>query len=188
VWINGGLGTSFGNLFGLQCGLSPTVNLPASLFVTGQNLLAVRGTGIDMLACLDVSLRFQCCYCIVAGPGHPTGSLPCSCLTSPRPSTYFCVSFSDPPPIGLGYSLLYLGAGPCANPPFVLNDPVVCTVAFFYVAPLLVLATGGTPSTFCVLVPQDPVVVGMNFCLQGAALEVGSCFRATDGVSVTVQP
>lgn len=125
--------------------------------------------------------------CQVVGPGHPGGGLPITCVTPPRIGTAFCTSFSDPSPAGL--SLLYLGPGPALNPPAVLSAPIVCAPLLYYVAlPLVVLERGGNPAAFCIPIPAEPVLVGANVILQGAALELAGCFRATDGLSVTIQP
>jgi hypothetical protein len=54
--------------------------------------------------------------------------------------------------------------------------------------PLLILERPGNPAAFCIPIPAEPTLVGANFVLQGAALELAGCFRATDALSVTVQP
>jgi hypothetical protein len=108
-------------------------------------------------------------------------------VTAPYIGTVFCTSFSDPTPSG--FNVLYLGPGPALNPPAMLTAPIVCAPLFYYVAlPLVVLERGGNPAAFCIPIPAEPVLVGANFVLQGAALELAGCFRATDGLSVTVQP
>jgi len=55
-------------------------------------------------------------------------------------------------------------------------------------APQLVLSAMGDPASLCVAFPPAPELIGQAFCVQGASLEVGVCFRATDALCVVIQP
>ena len=46
----------------------------------------------------------------------------------------------------------------------------------------------GDPAVFRFPLPQQPSLAGFSLTLQGAALEVGNCYGATDALVVTVQP
>jgi len=121
-----------------------------------------------------------------AGPGHPGGGLAIA-WTPPWIGTTFCVGFSDPPPVGAGFNLLLLASGPAVQPPAVLNPPGVCTVANLYLAPQVVLSSTGDPALFCIAIPSNPALVGQLVTIQGAALEVGVCFRLTDALTGEIQ-
>jgi hypothetical protein len=56
------------------------------------------------------------------------------------------------------------------------------------VQPQAVLSAGGDPALFCFVLSRNPALVGQSFTLQGAALEIGVCYRATNALSVTLQP
>jgi len=51
-----------------------------------------------------------------------------------------------------------------------------------------VFAVYGEPAVLCLNVPASPALLGMSFSVQGAALEVGVCFRLTDALIVTARP
>jgi len=125
--------------------------------------------------------------CEMAGPGHPGGGLPLPCGTIPRIGTTWCPGFSHPPPTGAGFGLLAIGAGGCFGPPLSLTPPGVCAPALLYLLPIGVLQAIGNPLVFCVPIPSSPGLVGTSFCVQGAALEVGVCFRLTDALTLTVR-
>jgi hypothetical protein len=125
--------------------------------------------------------------CDVVGRGHASGSLPIACAP-PRVGTTFCVSFSDPPPIGAGLHALVVGPAPPLGAPAVIDPPEMCSRAFLHVAPQLVLTAVGNPASFCVSFPAGPGLIGLAFCLQGASFEVAGCFRATDALAVVIQP
>ncbi len=122
--------------------------------------------------------------CDPIGVGHATGSLSIACTAVPKVGATFCLSFANP--VGVGATVLLLGSGPCAGMPAAVPPPLVCSTAFFWVAPLAVLA-GGEPGLYCFAVPTAASLAGANLCVQGASLET-TCVRATDGMSVTVQP
>jgi hypothetical protein len=54
--------------------------------------------------------------------------------------------------------------------------------------PALLFSTPGNPAFFCFHVPPIPALAGHVLTMQGASLEVGVCFRATDAVVAWVQP
>jgi hypothetical protein len=126
--------------------------------------------------------------CDVVGPGHPGGGLPIACISPPRIGSTFCVSFSHPPPVGAGFHLLLVGSAPPLNPPLVLDPPGVCARAFLHLLPQLIVSTVGDAASFCVALPAGPALIGKALCIQGASLEVGVCFRATDALAVVIQP
>jgi len=105
----------------------------------------------------------------------------------PRTGTTFCVSFSNPPPNGLGYSLLLLAAGNGAYPPWTLNPPGVCATANLFLLPQAILTATGDPALFCLSIPANPALVGQPVVLQGASLQVGVCFRMTDAIGGEIQ-
>jgi hypothetical protein len=189
VWINGQDITGYRPTEDCASPDKIVVSFDPRLLVPSNNLVAVLGVDRGGDARLDVEVRGTggtCCPCFVLGPGHQGGGLLISCVTPPRLGTVCCVSFSDPTPAGLSY--LYLGPGPALNPPLLVVGALVCAPVLYYVAlPLVVLERGGNPAAFCIPIPGEPVLVGANFVLQGAALELAGCFRATDGLSVTVQ-
>jgi hypothetical protein len=124
--------------------------------------------------------------CAPGGAGQPAGGLPCGCETEPRIGTSFCVSFSLPPPQGAGWGLLLVAPGPCLGNPLTLLPPGVCATALLRLLPATVVSGIGDPLRFCFALPASPALLGQQLCLQGAALEVGVCLRATDSVQVVV--
>jgi len=54
--------------------------------------------------------------------------------------------------------------------------------------PALVYAAAGNPAFFRFTLPGIPALAGVRATLQGASLEVGACFRATDGLVLEVRP
>jgi hypothetical protein len=126
--------------------------------------------------------------CDVAGPGHPGGGLPISCLGTPRVGAPLCVTFSNPPPRGVGGHLLLAAGGPPLRAPIALGPPALCAPGFLHLAPQLVVLGTGEPVTFCLPVPALPALAGQGITLQGASLETGGCLRATDALVVTLQP
>jgi hypothetical protein len=152
-----------------------------------RRILLVGGRDVNRMPIAD-TWEYGLPPCGNLGPGHPGAGLPISCTTPPRLGTNFGLSFSDPPPIGVGYNLLLVSPAPCFLPPLVLNPPGVCNQAFVYVLPVVLLVAGGDPAVFQIPLPAVPALAGAQFCLQGAALETGVCFRVTDGLLVTIQP
>jgi hypothetical protein len=126
--------------------------------------------------------------CDVLGPGHPGAGLPIVCLTPPRVGTTSCIGFMNPSPSAVGFNLLLLAPGSGLNPPLRVSPPAVCAEAFLYVLPHVVLSALGNPAGFCLAIPPAPSLVGAAFATQGVSLEQGVCFRATDGLVLTVQP
>jgi hypothetical protein len=127
--------------------------------------------------------------CDPAGPGQPGGgALPIACGGTPRVGTPFCVGFTNPSPAPAGFNLLMAAAGPPTRPPFTLQPPGVCSPAWLHLVPRIVLSGFGNPAIFCFALPADPAVAGASVTLQGASLELGVCFRATDALVITVQP
>jgi hypothetical protein len=160
----------------------------AAAFDAARGRLVVFG-GQDQALSKEVSDVWEYfAPCDPIGPGHPGGGLAIACVTPPRVGTTFCVSFSDPPPMGTGASLLVIGAGACLSPPLPLAPPAVCAPASLWTIPIVVLSGVGEPAQHCVALPPAPGLAGQAFCLQGAAFETGNCFRLTDGLAVTLQP
>jgi hypothetical protein len=118
-----------------------------------------------------------------AGPGQPAGGALPITFTPPRIGTSFCVSFSDPPPTGAGFGILLVASGTPLQPPAVLNPPGVCAVAYLHLLPQAAFMVYGDPAVFCLPIPPNPALAGQLFTLQGAALEVGVCFRLTDALA-----
>jgi hypothetical protein len=118
-----------------------------------------------------------------AGPGQPAGGALPITFTPPRIGTSFCVSFSDPPPTGAGFGILLVASGTPLQPPAVLNPPGVCVVAYLHLLPQAAFMVYGDPAVFCLPIPPNPALAGQLFTLQGAALEVGVCFRLTDALA-----
>jgi hypothetical protein len=121
----------------------------------------------------------------VVGRGHLLGSIPLTCSSPPRIGTTFCV---NQPPQGFSYNLLLVKSGPPVHPVVVLEPPGVCTTAFVHVLPEVVLTTAVDPPLYCVALPPEPGMIGFSLTLQGASIRAGGCFRATDAVTVVVQP
>jgi len=122
------------------------------------------------------------------GPGHPGGGLPMICIDPPRVGIPFCLVFDNPSPSRAGFNLLLAAAGPPLAPPLTISLPGVCVPAFLHLIPRLVFSAQGNPALFCLPVPPAPALAGLPISLQGASLETGVCFRATDAVVATVQP
>jgi hypothetical protein len=122
----------------------------------------------------------------VLGRGHPGGGLPLT-WNAPRIGTTFCVSFSNPPPGGVGYGLLLLASGGSVVPPMTLQPPGVCAAANLFLLPQAILTATGDPALFCLPIPANPALVGQPVVLQGASLEVGVCFRMTDAIGGEIQ-
>jgi len=125
--------------------------------------------------------------CEVVGAGHDGGGLAITCTSEPRLGGTFCVTFSDPPPIGQGVHGLLLGPGPALRPALALDPPGVCARAYLHVAPVLALGASGNPAVFCLAIPSEPALAGAWFVLQGASLEQGGCARLTDGLAATLE-
>jgi hypothetical protein len=124
--------------------------------------------------------------CSTLGRGHcATGSLFFTCSTPPRIGTNFCSTFSDPGQAG--FHLLYISIPPSPGIPF--SSPAICSSGYLYAfPPIIVLQFVGNPAVFCVPLPNEPLLVGQRFGLQGGSFQINSCFRLTDGLAVTVQP
>jgi hypothetical protein len=147
--------------------------------------LLFGGVGAD--AWLADAWHFDGRACEVIGPGHDGGGLAIACTSEPRLGGTLCVTFSDPPPIGLGVHGLVLGPGPALRPALVLDPPGVCARAYLHVAPVLALGASGNPAVFCIGVPNVPALAGAWFVLQGFSLEQGGCVRLTDALSATLE-
>jgi hypothetical protein len=126
--------------------------------------------------------------CETIGPGHPGGGLAFACTTPPRVGTTFCVSWSYPPPGGVGYGLLLVAAGPGLDPPLALGPPLLCATGQLYAWPATIVPILGEPASWCVPLPAAPGLVGQAAALQGASLDAANCFRLTDGLRVWLQP
>jgi hypothetical protein len=124
--------------------------------------------------------------CAPGGWGQPAGGLPCGCETEPRVGTSFCASFSFPPPQGSGQGLMLGAPGACLGVPFTILPPGVCGPTLLRLLPAFAVLVTGDPLRFCATLPSSPALIGQAFCLQGAAVEVGACLRATDAVQVVV--
>jgi hypothetical protein len=80
-----------------------------------------------------------------------------------------------------------LGApGACLGVPFTILPPGVCGPTLLRLLPAFAVLVTGDPLRFCATLPSSPALIGQAFCLQGAAVEVGACLRATDAVQVVV--
>jgi hypothetical protein len=124
----------------------------------------------------------------VEGLGAPGGGLPIACTSTPRVGGTLCVTFRHDPPVGAGFHLLLLAPAPSVYPPLVLTPPGgVCGTTWLHVLPQVAFATTSNPADFCIPVPPVPGLIGAGFVLQGAALEVGVCFRPTDALLVRLQ-
>jgi len=122
--------------------------------------------------------------CCSVGAGHCAGGLVLSCTTAPSIGTTFCLSFTNPGP-SARYNLLLVGQR--LDPAIVLNPPGLCSIAFLYSYPIVILEAAGNPVTFCVALPSESVLVGQRLLLQGGSFEIPGCFTLTDGVLVTIQ-
>lgn len=123
--------------------------------------------------------------CDTFGPGHPGGGLTIGCTAVPRIGSTFCVTFSDPPPLGSGLKVLVLGAGACNGVPLPLGPPQLCAAGSLWPSPNLALFAVAEPARFCLTVPMSPGLIGTALCTQGASLRT-SCFRAADALALTL--
>jgi len=121
--------------------------------------------------------------CDTVGQGAPGGGLSLQCTSPPQRGGNFCLSFPSP----LGAALLLLGRSPCLYPSVTVDPPVLCTRSYLHAPPTVVVPLAGNPAAPCFALPNDPVLFGQGFCLQGFALQGGACLLATDAVVATVQ-
>jgi hypothetical protein len=118
--------------------------------------------------------------CVSLGPGQATGGPALVCSSAPRLGTTFQVGFSS-----AGTAGLWLGG--CQLPPLVLAAPP-CLPGSIYALSTMLLLTNNSPAAFGIPVPANAALVETVFCMQGAALQNGSCIQLTDGVRVTLVP
>lgn len=123
----------------------------------------------------------------VIGPGHQGGGLPLVMSGTPQLGGSFCVGFTNPSSPA-GHNLLLLAPGAGLRQPITLDPPGVCYRAFVHVAPQAILWSTGNPASFCFAVPAVPALAGASATVQGASLEIGVCFRVSDGLLVVLQP
>jgi hypothetical protein len=196
VLFGGSSGTSLGDTWewnGLEWLPAPTAIAPSARFGTplvsrgaSRSLLLFGGQGVHQGPLLGDTWEMDYAGCVPGGVGSPGGGLACGCSTEPRIGTTFCVSFSHPPPQGAGWGLLLLAPGPCLATPFPIAPPGVCVQTLVRLAPALIVPGAGDPLRFCIALPAHPALLGQQLCLQGAALDVGVCLRATDAVQAVV--
>ena len=122
--------------------------------------------------------------CAVAGPGHPGGSPPLTCVTQPRIRSVFRLSFQNVPLPAT--SLLVIG--PCDPGPRVLSAGTLCLPVNLWVVPVYGRTTTASPAVFDIPIANNPTLVGTIVCAQGAFPEASGCWRSTDAVVVTVMP
>jgi len=121
--------------------------------------------------------------CDIAGPGHPTGSRMITCTGTPAPGAVFCVTFASP----ARQAWLAIGSAPPLRPALTMSAPF-CEPALLYTIPWAIVQLVGDPAQACGAFPNEPVLTGQGLCIQGITSELTGCFRATDGVVVTIQP
>jgi len=169
-------------------GTSPPARAGHALAYDSRRGRVVLFGGNDPAAQLLSDTWEYCSPCDVVGPGQPGGGLPIACLGAPRAGATFCLGFGNPGPLPAGFNLLLIAPGPPAIPPILLQPPVVCLPALLHLLPESALEARGNPVVFCALLPSDPALAGAGFTVQGASLEIGVCFRATDALVFVIQP
>jgi len=112
--------------------------------------------------------------CAAAGPGQ----VPLTCLTQPRIGSVFTIGYP-----GAGTNHLLIGPGRSAPIDFFggcINPQRL------WVDPWFVLTSSAMPAAFTFVLPNDPMLVGFTIGCQGVYLP--SCWYATEGLRVTIQP
>src|SRR5262249_55870170 len=118
----------------------------------------------------------------IAGAGHPTRSLGLAALSAPALGGTLRLSF----PMGAGFGLLMLGAGPVQAPLFTVPPGILCDVGHLYTDLSVIIPVVRAP--IALAVPDDPSLAATALVLQAGALQPGNCLRLTDALHVTLQP
>jgi hypothetical protein len=123
--------------------------------------------------------------CWPLAPGHAGGGAPSACITPPVLGGRFCVAFAA----RQGAGVLLLSPGTCGDAWAQLGPPLLCAQGSLYPSPvgLEAFAAYGDPALTCKTIPFDLALLGGRLCLQGAGLELPTCFRLTDGVRAVIR-
>lgn len=123
--------------------------------------------------------------CDVVGDGITGGgALAITCTSPPQIGGSLCVEFANPMLVGV----LAVGLSPPIDPPLPLPTPTFCVQSNLWAFPDVTIPVASDPASVCIPVPNDPVLVGGLFTMQGIVVDLATCLTVTDGLGVIVQP